>query len=123
MYNLLGEEFEREIPVLEDNISLDEGNSVETQQPIPEVNNSSHVEDSRLIDRARAVGVAYEFAKPGVETEDERRKRQRRNQRRVTDEERRLREVVGDLPSLFLWGQVGWRIMHMWLYVHLRWSR
>ena len=79
MINLLGEEFEREIPVLEDNITLDEGNSVETQQPIPEVNNSSHVEDSRLIDRARAVGVAYEFAKPGVETEDDRRKRQRRN--------------------------------------------
>ena len=30
MINLLGEEFEREIPVLEDNIILDEGNSVET---------------------------------------------------------------------------------------------
>jgi len=52
-----------------------------------------------LVGRARAVGVVYEFAKPGVdETADDRRKRQRRNQRRVTVEERRLRKVVGDLP-------------------------
>ena len=58
-------------------------NVQETQQPLPEVNNSSHLEDDRLIARARAVGVDYEFAKPGeVEMEDERRKRQRRNQRR-----------------------------------------
>ena len=47
-----------------------------TQQSLPE--------DDGLIARARAVGVDYEFAKPGVEeTEDDRRKRKRRNQRRI----------------------------------------
>ena len=57
------------------------------------------MEDSQLIARARAVGVIYEFAQPGlVETQDDRRKRHRRNQRRITNEEKRLREVVGDLP-------------------------
>ena len=66
---------------------------------VAEVINSSHLENSSLITRARAVGVVYEFAHPGVvETEDDRRKRERRNQRKVADEERRLREVVGDLP-------------------------
>ena len=41
----------------------------------------------------------YEFAKPGVvETEDDRRKRKWRNQRRISEQEKRLREVVGDLP-------------------------
>ena len=56
-------------------------------------------EDSQLIARARAVGVIYEFAQPGlVETQGDRRKRHRRNQRRITNEEKRLREVVGDLP-------------------------
>ncbi|CAH3159296.1 unnamed protein product [Porites lobata] len=49
--------------------------------------------------RARAVGVDYKFAKPGaLETEDDRRKRERRNQRRISEQEKRLREVVGDLP-------------------------
>jgi len=71
---------------------------VTVQYPVAEVINS-YLENSPLIARARAVGVLYEFAHPGVdETEDDRRKRERRNQRRVTDEERRLREVVGDLP-------------------------
>ena len=57
------------------------------------------MEDDRLIAGARAVGVDYEFAKPGeVETEDDRRKRQRRIQRRISEQEKRLREVVGDLP-------------------------
>ena len=42
--------------------------------------------------------MQYEFAQHGVvETEDDRRKRKRQNQRRVSDEEKRLREVVGDL--------------------------
>ena len=79
---------------------LEVSNSLETfHHPVTDENNSNHLEDSRLIARARAVGVVYEFAQPGVvETEDDRRKRQRRNQRRVTGEERRLREVVGDLP-------------------------
>ena len=82
-----------ENPVLEDCVNL------EAQQPVPEINNHGHLEDSRLIDRARAVGVVYEFAHPGVdETVDERRKRERRNQTRITDEERRLREAVGHLP-------------------------
>ena len=72
------------------------------EHPLAEVNisSSSHLEDDRLIARARAVAVDYEFAKPGeVETEDDRRKRQWRNQRRISEQEKRLREVVGvDLP-------------------------
>ena len=73
---------------------------METQQPVPEVNDNNHLEDIQLIARARAaVGVQYEFAQHGaVETEDDRRKRKRRNQRRVSNEEKRVREVVGDLP-------------------------
>ena len=78
---------------------VETSNLLETQQAVPEIDNHGHLEDSRLIDRARAVGVVYEFAHPGVdETDDDRRKRKQRNQRRVTDEERRLCEVVGDLP-------------------------
>ena len=84
---------------MEDCQILEASNALETQQSVPEVNNSSCIEDSHLIARARAVGVVYEFGQPGVtESEDDIRKRQRRNQRRVTDEERRLREVIGDLP-------------------------
>ena len=57
--------------------------------PIEEASDSQGMqqslpEDDGLIARARAVGVDYEFAKPGVEeTEDDRRKRKRRNQRRI----------------------------------------
>ena len=41
----------------------------------------------------------YQFAKPGeLETEDDRTKRQRRNRRRISEQEKRFREVVGDLP-------------------------
>ena len=77
-----------ENPVLEDSVILNTTNSVETERPLPEVSTSSHVEDSCLIARARAVGVVYESAQPGVvETEEDRRKRQQRNQRRVTEEE------------------------------------
>ena len=73
-------------------------NSQGTQQSLPEENNCSQLDD-RLIARTRAVGVDYEFAKPGVvETEDDRRKRKRRNQRQISEQEKRLREVVGDLP-------------------------
>ena len=50
---------------------------------VNEINNHGHPKDSHLNDRARAVGVVYEFPKPGAhETEDDRRKRLRRNQRR-----------------------------------------
>ena len=77
-------------------------NSFETPEPEPPVQvltESNHSEDLRLIARARAVGVQYEFAQHGiVETEPDRTKRQRRNQRRITNEERRLRDAVGDLP-------------------------
>ena len=93
---------ERDTPVVE--IALFEGasNSQGKQHRLPEINteSSGHLEDDRLIARARAVGVDYEFAKPGeVETEDNRRKRQGRNQRRISEQEKRLREVVGDLPQ------------------------
>ena len=90
---------ERHTPVVENGPIEGASNVQESQQPLPEVNNSSHLEDDHLIARARVVGVDYEFAKPGeVETEDDRRKRQRRNQRRISEQEKRLREVVGDLP-------------------------
>ena len=87
-------------PLVVENDPIEGASNVqETQQPLPEVNKSSHLEDDRLIARARAVGVDYEFAKPGeVETKDDRRKRQRRNQRRISEQEKRLREAVGDLP-------------------------
>ena len=96
---LLLEDFKTENPVLESCLIFETSNSLEAQQPVPETNKSSHLEDSQLIARARAVFVIYEFAEPGlVKTEDDRRKRHRRNQRRITNEEKRLREVVGDLP-------------------------
>ena len=73
--------------------------SLGTQQTPPAVSSSRYLEDERIIARARAVGLDYEFAKPGVvETEDDRRKRQWRNQRRISEQEKRLQEVVGDLP-------------------------
>ena len=44
--------------------------------------------------------MEYEFGKLGVvETEDDRRKRSRRNQRRISEQEKRLQKVVGDLPQ------------------------
>ena len=93
----IGEELEREYPELGDEAA---SNSFEVQQPCnPAVNNSNRSEDLRLIMRARAVGLQYEFAQHGVvETEPDWTKRQRRNQRRITNEERRLRDAVGDLP-------------------------
>ena len=73
--HLLGEELEQHIPAVENGPIEGASNVQETQQPLPEVNNSSHLEDDRLIARARAVGVDHEFPKPGeVETEDDRRK-------------------------------------------------
>ena len=92
---------ERDTLVVENAPIQGPSNSQGTQHPLAEVNisRSSHLEDDRLIARARAVGVDYEFGKPGVvETEDGRRKRKRRNQRRISEQEKRLREVVGDLP-------------------------
>ena len=88
---------ERDTPVVENGPIEGASNSQGTQKPLPEENNCSQLEDDRLIARARAVGVDYEFAKPGVvETEDDRRKRKRRNQRRISKQEKRLREVVGE---------------------------
>ena len=90
---------ERETPAVENGLIEGASNLHQTQQPLIEGNSSNHVEDNRLMARARAVGVDYKFAKPGaLETEDDRRKRERRNQRRISEQEKRLREVVGDLP-------------------------
>ena len=115
---------EQHIPAVENGPIEGASNVQETQQPLPEVNNSSHLEDDRLIARARAVGVDYEFAKPGeVETEDDRRKRQGQNQRRISEQEKRLCEAVGGYRLLHLQGQVSKKIMHTVLFVHLRWSR
>ena len=74
-------------------------NLMETQQPIPDDIVRNDEEDLQLLVRARAVGVQYEFAQHGApETEEDRRRRRLRNQRRVSHWEGRLREVVGDLP-------------------------
>ena len=65
----------------------------------PCVEASDRNDESGLIERARAVGIAYEFAKPGsTETDDDKRRRRRRNQRRILQGERRLLEVINDLP-------------------------
>ena len=40
---------------------------IETQQHVRKVNNNGILDNSDLIDRARAVGVVYEFPKPGVD--------------------------------------------------------
>ena len=59
----IGEEFERENPALENRLLLAQTSStLETQQPVPEVNYRNHLLDIQLIARARAVGVQYEFA-------------------------------------------------------------
>ena len=57
---------ERDTPVVE-NGPIEGASSLQgTQQSLPEENNCSQLEDDCLIARARAVGVDYEFAKPGV---------------------------------------------------------
>ena len=92
---------ERDTPVVGNAPTEGPSNLQGTQHPLAEVNisSSSHLEDDRLITRARAVGVDYQSAKPGkVETEDDRRKRQRRNRRQISEQDKRLHEVVGDLP-------------------------
>ena len=95
----IGEELERENPLLENSQLSPAINLMETKQPIPDDIVRNDEEDLQLLARARAVGVQYEFAQHGAsETEEDRRRRRRRNQRRVSHEEGRLREVVGDLP-------------------------
>ena len=51
------QDFETENPVLENCLIFETSNSLEAQQPVPQTNKSSHLEDSQLIARARAVGV------------------------------------------------------------------
>ena len=70
----------RENPVLENCLIFDASDWLESHQPVPGGNNRSCSEDNNLIARARAVGVHYELAQPdALETEDDRRKRRRRN--------------------------------------------
>lgn len=84
------------IPV---NGEQDQNDQVVPEQQEQHVEDNQQREDEQLISRARAVGLNYEFAKPGVtETPDEHRNRRRRNQRRISKEERRLLDVIGDLP-------------------------
>ena len=95
----IGEAPERELVVMGNQMLSVANNLMEAQQPLSQVNDSNQLEDIQLIARARAVGIQYEFAHPGVqESEDDRRKKKRRNQRRVSDGERRLCAVIGDLP-------------------------
>ena len=51
---------EQHTPAVENGPIEGAKNVQETQQPLPEVNNSSHLEDDRLIAKARAVGVDIE---------------------------------------------------------------
>lgn len=98
----MGREFERGNTVQEDcvvSVTTDEICTQEPNNPVHEAVERNNSEDPRLIERARAVGEQYEFAQDGVvETEPDRVKRHRRNQRKITGEERRLREAIGDLP-------------------------
>ena len=43
------QDFETENPVLENCLIFETSNSLEAQQPVPETNKSSHLEDSQLI--------------------------------------------------------------------------
>ena len=55
---------------------VEASNLLETQQAVLEIDNHGHLQESHLINQARAVGEVYEFAYPGVdETDDDRRKR------------------------------------------------
>ena len=84
----IGEELERENPLLENSQLSPAINLMETQQPIPDDIVRNDEEDLQLLARARAVDVQYEFAQHGAsETEEDRRRRRRRNQRRVSHEE------------------------------------
>ena len=78
---LTGEEFKGENPASENRLLLVQNYpTLETQQPDPEINYRDRSEDPQLMARTRAVGVQYEFAQQGVvETEDDRKKRKRRN--------------------------------------------
>lgn len=79
--------------------TTDEICTQEPNNPVHEAVERNNSEDPRLIERARAVGEQYEFTQDGVvETEPDRVKRHRRNQRKIAGEERRLREAIGDLP-------------------------
>ena len=72
---------ERDTPVVGNAPIEGPSNQQGTQDPLAEgnISSSSHLEDDRLVARARVVGADYEFAKPGeLETEDDRRNRQRR---------------------------------------------
>ena len=96
---VLGQELEMDTPVVENGLIEAESNLQGTQQPLPEVNSSSYLEGDLLLARARAVGYYYEFAKPGIVETNEWRKRQWPNQTRISEQEKRLRGVVEDLPQ------------------------
>lgn len=100
--DVIGGEFERGNIVKEDCVvsaATDEICTQEPNNPVHEAVERNNSEDPRLIERAKVVGVQYEFAQDGVvETEPDRVKRCHRNQRNIVGEERRLREAIGYLP-------------------------
>ena len=84
------------------------------------MNNSSQLEDGGIIARARAVGLDYEFAKPGVvETEDDcgETKDEYQNKRKGYE---KLLEIYHHLHQQV---QVSKKIRRTVLFVNLRWSR
>ena len=98
--------------------------SLGTQQTPPAVSSSSYLEDERIIARARAVGLDYECAKPGVveqrmtgEKESGETKDEYQNKRKGCE---KLLEIYRHLHQQV---QVSKKIRRTVLFVHLRWSR
>ena len=114
---------ERDTPVVGNAPIEGPSNSQGTQHPLAEVNisSSSHLEDGRLIARAWAVGVDYQFAKPGeMETGE-------KDSGETKDEYQNKRKGCMKLLEIYhhlhQQGQVSKKTMHTVLFVHLRWSR
>ena len=115
---------ERDTPVVENGPIEGASNSQGTQQSLPEENNYSQLEDDRLIARARAVGVDYEFAKPGVvETEDDRRKKSGQAKDEYQNKRKGCEKLLEIYRHLHQRVQVSKKIRRTVLFVHLRWSR
>ena len=115
---------ERDTPVVENGPIEVASNSQGTQQSLPEENNYSQLEDDRLIARARAVGVDYEFAKPGVVKQ---RMTEEKESGETKDEYQNKRKGSEKLLEIYLHlhqqVQVSKKIGRTVLFVHLRWSR
>ncbi|XP_068686923.1 uncharacterized protein [Montipora foliosa] len=119
-----GEEPERELAVMGNQMLSVANNLMETQQPLPQVNDSNQLEDIQLIARARAVGIQYEFAHPGVqESEDDRKKESGEIKGEYQMEREGCVQSLVIYHHLHLQDQVSSRMKHTVLYVRLRSTR